>query len=205
MIPLYVATEDQLSSAVAVSMIRTVDKKGLFDIQMIKPTGNGQLKSKLSKYINLSYTYPVLMITDLDRISCAPILISQWLGQQRVPDNMLFRVAVRETEAWLLSDSDGFSQYFQIPLLKVPDHPENLDDPKLMLLNLIRRYGLQKDKLEILPPKVSGSKVGIGYNNSLITFVEREWEAERASLRSDSLSKAMGRLQELSDRLQCQP
>lgn len=44
MIPFYVATEDLLGNKVAESIILAIDQEKIFDLSLIKPTGNGQLK-----------------------------------------------------------------------------------------------------------------------------------------------------------------
>jgi hypothetical protein len=98
---------------------------------------------------------PVLLMTDLDHVECAPVLIDDWCGRHPLPKNMLFRVAVREVEAWLLADREGFSKYSGVPVEKIPRNPESLDDPKQMLMKLIRRYGYRKIKVEVLPDRGS--------------------------------------------------
>lgn len=201
MIPLFVATEDALSFKVCERLIRQVDATDTFIIQPNKPTGNGQLKSKISKYIELAHTYPVFMLTDLDRLSCPLVLLEQWLGGRQLPQNMLIRIAVRETESWLLADREGFSRFVGAPISKIPDCPESLPDPKVKLLQLVGRYATKPIKGDILPDKESASKVGIGYNHRLNSFVDELWDPQRVLQCSDSLRRTVDRLQQLRVRV----
>lgn len=126
MIPLFLFAEDILSCRVASRIVRTVDEDCIFDIQLNKPTGNGQLKSGVSKYINLARTFPVL---------------------------------------------------------------------------LVARFAPKDLKHDILPAKKAKSKVGIGYNQRLVEYVESIWNPTRATMNSDSLKRSLCRLEQLRDRL----
>ena len=111
-----------------------------------------------------------------------------------LPPAMLFRVAVREVEAWLLADREAFAAFVGAPLNKLPLNPDSLDDPKQTLLGFVRRYGRREIKADILPKPGSRSKIGLGYNQRLRRFVAELWEPERATACSDSLARAFARL-----------
>jgi hypothetical protein len=110
---------------------------------------------------------------------------------------MLFRVAVREVEAGLLADREGFSNYSGVPAEKIPRNPESLDDPKQMLMKLIRRYGCRKIKVGVLPARGSLAKIGFGYNQILVQFVREFWSPVKAAENADSLKRTCLRLHEL--------
>ncbi|HEX9971235.1 MAG TPA: hypothetical protein VGD14_04115 [bacterium] len=64
--------------------------------------GYGYLKTKIQGFNNAARVTPFLVLTDLDQVECAPILIKEWLPVPKHP-NLLFRVAVREVESWVLA------------------------------------------------------------------------------------------------------
>jgi len=196
MTELCLATEDALSESVAERLIMDANQ-GLQVVIRMGRKGNGYLKQKLPELARLANNIPVFMLTDLDRVGCPPTLVADWTAGQAMPPTMLFRVAVREVEAWLLADRIAFADFVGAPLNKLPLNPESLDDPKQTLLGLVRRYGRRDIKNEILAPQGSKSPVGLGYNQTLSSFVMRDWAPERAAANSDSLARAHARLHEL--------
>lgn len=196
MTEIYLATEDALSEAVAERLVMDSNKKLRVAVRM-RRQGNGFLKLKLPELIRVANSFPVLMLTDLDRIECPPTLILDWSSGRSLPPGMLFRVAVREVEAWLLADREAFAAFVGAPLNKLPLNPDSLDDPKQKLLSFVRRYGRREIKADILPKPGSRSTVGLGYNMTLSRFVTEDWEPERAITCSDSLARAFKRLRNL--------
>lgn len=196
MTDLYLATEDPLSEAVADRLVLEIGS-GLQVAVRMGRQGNGYLRKKLPELIRLAYKVPVFLLTDLDRCQCPIALITSWDSQSTFPATMLFRVAVRETEAWLLADREGFSAFSGVASSKIPPFPETLDDPKRELLNLVSRYGRKSIKQEILPAEGAMAKVSSGYNSTLSAFVKETWDPARAATRADSLARARTRLNDL--------
>lgn len=197
MTPIFIAFEDALSEAVLRRLILEIHT----DIQVavaIGGRGNSYLQAKLPALRRTAYKIPVLLLTDLDALSCAPELITNWFGPGVLPKDLLFRVAVRETEAWLLADLEGFSRFSGVPKAKLPLSPEQLVDPKQTLLNLVRRHGHGDIKADLMPAPGSSAKIGFGYNAALIRFVHSFWSVKRAAAHADSLDRAYRRLSELS-------
>lgn len=194
---LYIATEDALSEAVADHLVAKVNH-GLQVIVRLRRNGYGYLKKKFPELVQTARKIPVFLLTDLDRIECPPILIDSWSGTAALPSGMLFRVAVREIEAWLLADREGFAAFFGVPLTKLPLHPETIADPKQLMLNLVRRHSKREIKTAILPERGSQAKIGFGYNQMLSRFVAEHWSIERAMMASDSLTRTHRRLTELN-------
>lgn len=197
MMDIYIATEDTLSEAVADRLVRETNPSLQVAVRMGRK-GNGFLKQKLRDLNETSRSIPVLLLTDLDRTECPPVLIDDWWGGRVRETGMIFRVVVREIEAWLLADREGFAAFSGAPVTKIPPSPEALDDPKDTLKELVRRYGNRRLKDEILPAKASRAAVGIGYNQVLSQFVGDSWSAARAAKSSDSLARACRRLREFS-------
>jgi hypothetical protein len=193
---IYIATEDALSEAVADRII--LDTNNRIEVSVrIGRKGNTYLKNKFINLIDISYKIPVFLITDLDKISCPLELIHKWSQGRKLPSGMIFRIAVREIEAWLLADRKGFSKFTGIPTIKIPNNPEILDDPKQILLNLVHRFGKKEIKSELLPATGSTAKIGFGYNSVLSHFVKNQWSVERASQSSDSLNRTINRIRQL--------
>jgi hypothetical protein len=80
-------------------------------------------------------------------------------------------------------------------------NPESLDDPKQMLMRLIRRYGYRKIKVDVLLDRGSPAKIGLGYNRILSQFVRENWSPVRAAKNADSLARTCLRLHELGGKV----
>ncbi|MDA8416716.1 MAG: hypothetical protein M0Z78_06575 [Betaproteobacteria bacterium] len=197
MTDIYIATEDTLSEAVAEKLVLKANL-GLRVVARIGNKGNDFLKNKAINLAKTAQCIPVFMLTDLDRVTCPQTLITNWLGRQPLPQGFLFRVVVREIEAWLLADRCAFSRFSGVPVIKVPQNPESLADPKQELINLIRRYGRSAIKSEILPEADSTANVGTGYNQTLSAFVRDSWSPVEAVPHADSLARACRRLSEIT-------
>ncbi len=194
-----IATEDELSEAVAVRLIKEAFGDGRVGNRLGRK-GNGYLIKKLPSLRQMANREPVLLLTDLDDTNCAPILLQQWSGGQALPDNLLLRVAVRETEAWLLADRNGLADLLGISPDKTPLDPESIPDPKRFLLSLAHR-AKRTVRSELIASKGAVASQGLGYNRLLSYFVSNNWQLEAAIDNSASLSKAVVRLRELADRM----
>lgn len=189
-IPLSLVYEDLISMFV---MVKLVEKTNKFSFgRFYSGGGFGYIKRNIKGFNEASKGYPFFVLTDLDAYECAPALLLDWLT---VPQhsNLIFRVAVREIEAWLLADIEGFSNYTGISKANFPDKPEELTDPKLVLLQLIRKCR-KRDIRQDLLPKDEFAKVGPNYNGRLAEFVNNHWSISRAIKRSDSLQRAYNHL-----------
>lgn len=187
-----IATEDELSETVVEKILNSTP----VDFHIVwkqRKGGFGYLKKNVRKFNQISKVYPVLLLTDLDNTVCASELIKSWLA---IPQNkdFLFRVAVREVESWLLADCEAISYFFNIASSQCPDQPDDIADPKQVLLNLVKKSKRREVKQDILPVKGSSSSVGLGYNARLSDFVWNHWDVHRAVTRSDSLRRAWNRI-----------
>jgi hypothetical protein len=190
------ATEDELSEAVGGRLIAELGE-GFSTSIPFRGGGNGYLKIRMEKFVNYARHYPLLLITDLDSVDCAGALVTQWLGKVICPRKLLFRVAVREVEAWLLADHEGMKSLFGGEVYGFPEDPDALPDPKHHLLRLAQ--GARRDvRSAILPARNSGARIGLGYNAVLSAFVRANWSPARAARRSDSLRRTRVRLRGLT-------
>ncbi len=197
------ATEDLPSEEVAVRLIG--EWPGSFSLApsgRFQGNGFGQLKSKLDAFLTLAEKRPVLMLIDLDKSDCAPRLKADWLRGKRIPSRFVFRIAVREIEAWLLADHPGMRRFLGERAAKhLPDNPDSLTDPKALLLQLARHAPSRIRGEMLRDDDPSRLRRGFGYNEQLAHYIRTEWDPERASERSDSLGRARHRLAALAQRL----
>ena len=142
------------------------------------------------------------VLTDLDQIKCAPELIRNWFklsdASPNISENLLFRVAEREVEAWLLADRAGLSSFLGIAAVNFSQAPDSLPDPKQHLLNVIRSKGRKQYHKEMLPR--GNAHVGSGYNSKLCEFVETHWNLGVARNYSGSLEKAIMALNRIASK-----
>jgi hypothetical protein len=191
---LLVATEDELSEAVVCRLV--IDARGNAEgLHPVRKEGNGYLRRSIDKFSETARRIPVIVLTDLDAVSCPPTLIRDWFGTKIRPPKLIFRVAVREVETWLLADREGIGKFLHISPNRIAPNPEALPDPKRYLLNLARSAPREL-RNDLLPMKGAAASQGFGYNARLREFVEAGWSAERASSRSQSLWKASRRIRE---------
>lgn len=191
-----IATEDVLSEAVAIRLIEEMNSD--FQIELkLRSGGSGYLRSKLDSFCQMAKRTPMLLLTDLDDVECAPSLISEWFGKTRIPPKLLFRVPVREVEAWLLADHQAMKGLLGArAITTLPDNPELLRDPKESLLEFAKKAP-REVRMDLVAAKGAVSSQGLGYNDRLTSFVRDKWSPERASLNSDSLRRTRERLREL--------
>jgi len=163
--------------------------------------GFGQIKSRITNFRNACQVVPHIVMTDLDAYPCVPDLLKDWkIG--KLPDRMLVRVAVREVESWLLADGEGIAKLIQVPTVKIPGNPDELPDPKQVLLNLARKSKSRRFASEFVPATGSKAKHGPLYNLHLTAFAEKSWDSNRAERASPSLKRAIHRIKEFARRHQ---
>lgn len=148
--------------------------------------GFGYLKTNIKGFNEACVSTPFLVLTDLDKAKCPVQLVNDWLGDQRHP-SLIFRVAVREVEAWLLGDAISFSTYTRTPINQIPKDPEQEEDPKLTLINLVSRYGPRALKEDIVP--IGTASIGRAYNLRLMEYIISHWNIQRAMNTCESLRR----------------
>ncbi len=194
----FLAVEDDLSEAVAHQLLRRVCGASCVPQRLGggRARGSGQIRKNLSQYIDLASKQPVAVITDLDDRICPIALISDWFGSRKVPAGMAFRIAVRETESWLMADRSGFSAFLDVPEHLIPDNVHSIAQPKEYLIRIANRA--KRDlRSEILPARGSLARQGLGYNDALSRFVRESWNTETAKTGSESLRRAISGLERL--------
>lgn len=188
---LVVAVEDDLSGAVVERLLSYSGSNFVTRVHNVH--GYGNLKKGMTKFREASRFIPHIVLTDLDRSPCPPSLIDDWKATE-LPTNLLFRIAVREVEAWLLADRTGISEFLHIDVTKVPYYPEMEDDPKRSLINLARKCRKRRFSEEIVPSPQSSASIGPLYNYHFINFVNTRWDIREACQNAPSLDRALSRI-----------
>ena len=122
-------------------------------------------------------------------------MIDDWLGKAPSP-GFLFRICVREVEAWLLAHQLAMARFLGVALSRLPTAPESLADPKAALIALAQRSSHRKIRVGFKP--IGSSTIGPDYNRLLGDFIRDSWNADMASRASPSLARARERLRILA-------
>lgn len=193
-IPINLAYEDDLSLEILLRILefpRVISLDKHFRVgTLFHGRGYGFLKRNISGFNRASKGMPYLILTDLDDEECAPIMVREWLQQTRNP-NLIFRIAVREVESWVLADRPGFAKFLGISQKKVPVKPDDLPDPKAHLINLARASRKRAIRDDIVPKQGSTAKQGPAYNERLVSFVKATWNPSTARQFSPSLERTL--------------
>jgi hypothetical protein len=152
--------------------------------------GKGKIKKQIMAYNSAAQYGHYFVITDLDNeYECAPLLIRDWL-KDRCSSQLLFRVAVREVESWLLADKENFASFFSISQNSIPPKPDNETDPKRTVISLAKR-SRKREIREAIIPIDNYASIGPGYNSQLQNFIQKTWNIDSARRNSPSLDKAI--------------
>lgn len=196
MIPVNIVIEDELSGEIVKLVLSEFGNR--FQVNRIYPdlkrekasAGYSYIKQKIQGFNNAAKVTPYLVLTDLDQNECAPALIKEWLPHRQHP-NLLFRVAVREVESWVMADRSSFAKFLGIEPKLIPQDIDQQQEPKpkKFLLELTRRSRKKDIKHAILPGKGSTARVGPNYNDTLVSFLRNHWRIQEAIKYSDSLKR----------------
>jgi hypothetical protein len=161
--------------------------------------GKGNLDKSLVGYNAAAKWSYWLVLRDLDQDAPCPGQLKSQLLPRPAP-HMLFRIAVRAVEAWLLADADKIAGFLRISKARIPPQPESLDDPKRTLIDLARRSRSRDIREDMVPRAGSGASEGPAYASRLAEFALYHWRPNVARNCSRSLGRCMDRLITLSVR-----
>ena len=194
------AVEDRLSDAVAKRLLADY-APGLQIFDTMGLQGNDYLKRNLRQLNHIAHNLrPVLLFTDLDRpLSCPPALLRDWTGNIRRSPNLLLRVAVLEIESWLLADRNSVADWLSIAVSRIPAQPENISNPKRLLIELASRSRQRHLRAALVPRQGIGTdQIGPDYNHTVGDFATHHWHPETARRNAPSLHRAIVRIAELA-------
>jgi hypothetical protein len=147
--------------------------------------GSGFIDKNIHRYAGAAAHKPFIVVRDLDRVECAPIMALALLPHG-VPPGLLLCIPVREVEAWFLADLESLRAYLGLPSLRVGD-PESIPHPKRFLVESARRSKKKSIRQGLVP--VGVASVGQLYNSTMLEYVESHWRVDKASERSPSLQR----------------
>lgn len=194
MVQIGLVAEDDLSMA-ALDRVCTDAGRDFVVARRLVERGVGNIKRSLDKYRQASHVIPHVVLADLDRNPCPPALLAEWRAD-RLPANMMLRLAVRATESWLLGDREAFSDFVGVPNHRVPMRPEEEPDPKASLIGIVRRSRLRRLRQEIVPTPGTLLKIEPEYNERLTQYVLQHWRPKHAARACPSLARFTRRLGE---------
>ncbi len=188
-IPIRIVVEDELSDAFVRRILKESHNTFAVGISYGK-RGYGYIKEKIGAFNEAAKGTPFLVLSDLEEAECAPTQINEWL---QIPKhhNLLFRIAVREVESWLLADRSGFAYFLNIKKELIPENVDGINDPKQLVISLARRSRKRTLREAIVPIPDSTARVGPDYNGQLSSFVFDTWNIVEAIKHSDSLRRAV--------------
>lgn len=192
-IPINLAVEDALSEAVLRKVLGH-STRGYAVGSAYGQRGISYLRKMIRPFNNAAKGTPFLVLVDLDQVECAPALVAEWLTDSQHP-NLLFRVAVREVESWVLADTAGFATFLGISKRLVPSDTDGLVDPKQFLIRLAKSSPRRDLKRDIVPPPASTRTIGPNYNGRLVRFVNSSWDCSAARSHSPSLDRLVRSLE----------
>ncbi len=191
-IPINLAVEDDLSEVVLRTIIERSNREYHIGTAYGR-TGFGYLRKTVAGWNAAARGIPFILLTDLDHYQCPPELIADWL-KVPVHSNLIFRVAVREVESWLLADPTNLAKYLAVSVRLVPAACDYIGDPKASLVALARRSRSSDIRSRIVPRTGSTATQGPDYNACLAGFVQTSWDLRSACTNSDSLRRAVERV-----------
>lgn len=196
--------EDAPSAAIAKKLVTHTNEESEKQLQFrdgfpVVKGGMGNIRKQVDAYVNMAKSGQcAIVLVDLDVAPCAPTLLREWFAFDddadiTLPEPLVFRVAVREIESWIMADRSNLARFLKIPIGNFPREPDGLSDPKQRLLSIIRRKGQKKWHREMLPQGPTAS-IGPAYNERLCAFIEGHWSPDQAAQNSASLRKAIAAL-----------
>lgn len=198
-VQILIAVEDEPSFAASLKLL----KRSPYDdqIQKVWPQNRqGGYPGIVNRIDTLNaaakFGHRVLVLTDLDENQCAPTYRQWWENNKGLVahPNLIFRIAVKEVEAWALADSKAFAAFFCISEKNITTQPESLSDPKAHLLNLLRGSKSRDIREGCIPAPNQFGKMGPDYNDWLKSFFLNHWSPHRAAKNSNSLKSAISRI-----------
>jgi hypothetical protein len=155
--------------------------------------GNQDIRNKLFKFNKAAEFEFYIALTDLDLEECPPKMLGKYFSFKMHP-NLIFQIAVREAEAWLIADKINFARFLGVSASKISNDPETIIDPKKYIISLAKSSGKRTIREGLIP--FGKASVGKEYHSILTAFIANSWDIEAAKSRSPSLKRLVNRLAE---------
>lgn len=164
--------------------------------------GKHYIDDNLKGFNNAARFEPWLVIRDLNSdCECAPHLV-----RARLPNPascMVFRLAVKEIESWLMADAVELARYLRMRSALIPKDTDNLAKPKEELIRLSNRSSSRKVREGMVPRPGSGASEGPLYTTLMAEFARNSWSPASAACVSESLDGCIKRVQVLARQISC--
>lgn len=193
MIPINLVVEDDLSEIIVCQLLQQSTRPFYIGARYGKQ-GFGYIKRNIAGFNNAAKGTAYFVLTDLDNAKCPSLLIDSWLGTKRHP-NLIFRIAVREVESWVMAHRSAFAKFFEIENHRIPERLDEISNAKEFLINLVRNSRNAKIRESVVPSSGSSAKVGPDYGGVLMEFVTKRWKSKQAARHSESLVRALRAIQ----------
>ena len=191
--------EDEPSQAILTKIIDYVNSQSpnRFVLQTGFPIithGFGNLQKITQRFLSAAKKGGIrsIFLTDLDQKHSVQQIANEWFNiacLALLPDKLIFRIAVHEIESWIIADINGIANFLNVSPANFVTSPDDLDDPKQFLFNVIRSKCRSAKFKEMLPQK--GQAVGIDYNPQIVSFIKEKWDIQTAMANSPSLKRAV--------------
>lgn len=182
--------EDQVQEYIVKKLFSEI-RNDLILLPALGLSGHGYIKKKIHGFNMAANFTPYVILTDLDMAPCPSALKEKWLDFIPAP-GLLFRIAVREAESWLLADRDNLASFFGVSVKNIPLNSEDILEPKAFMINLARHSSKRYIREDVVPNGTSS--IGPGYNLRLTEFIVRKWDWNLACVHSRSLSNSVDRI-----------
>ncbi|UOQ59443.1 hypothetical protein MUN76_10300 [Leucobacter rhizosphaerae] len=159
--------------------------------KIIDKGGKTRLDPLLANYNQAARRTPWIVFRDTDSQCPVELRKSLLLPVGELSPYFHLRLAHSMTEAWLMADTEGFAQHFQVSKGKVTVDPESLPHAKHEILRLC----MQSKSRAIREGMTAGNQeTGPLYVSMLNDFARNHWSVASASKQSGSLRRAVARI-----------
>jgi len=157
--------------------------------------GKANLLRRLTGFNSAARFAPWVVLIDLNATECPASLRQAHLPTPSA--QMVFRVAVRAVESWLLADQTRLASFLAVSGSRIPQMPDAGYDPKQSLVNIARHSRRRAIREDMVPPPGARRRVGPAYEARLIEFVlvgRSGWCPSAAAASSESLRRCLAAL-----------
>lgn len=171
---------------------RVVSEAGRIVDTVYVAEGKTNLLRRVAGFNSAARFAPWIVLIDLNATECAPVLREAYLPEPA--PLMVFRVAVRAVESWLLADQERLARFLAVPVHRVPTNPDAEADPKQTMVNIARHSRRAAIRADMVPTRRAGRRVGPAYEARLIEYVidvAGGWRPAAAAESSGSLRRCL--------------
>ena len=154
-------------------IFRSLQRRRIPDRQT-KAAGRDSLRLNIHRYLDAAKWAgrAHVVLCDLERDSCAPKLLEDWNLASVMPDNFIFNVAVRSTEAWFLADRESLADFLSVAESLIPAKPDQLEHPKNTLTNIAAKS--RSSKIQAAFKTRTSGQIGPEYLTYMREYIQNQ-------------------------------